>query len=164
TGASAAPPAGSASAQVVSAPSSVPLNTWVHVAGIFDSGAQALRLYVNGVLQQDYISGVPQVINGNPLMQVVVPFSTVFDSTQRLLIGAGDAGSLATGREFTKGLIDEPAIYNRPLAASEIQAIFAASSVGKFSNDLANRSNGVLIQNTAKNNRIGASGDNIADA
>jgi Ca2+-binding RTX toxin-like protein len=117
-------PAGAASATLRSAPNVVPLGTWTHVAGVFDATAHTLRLYVNGVLQQDYLNGVAQFVNGDPVMELATPFSTVFDSAEPLLIGAADAGSLPTGREFTNGAIDEAALYNRALSASEIQAIY----------------------------------------
>ena len=159
TAASPAPPPGANSAQVQSAPGSVPLNSWTHLAAVFNAQSQTLRLYVNGVQQQDYIGSTPQFLGGNPVMEVAVPFdNTAFFESHPLLIGAGDVGSLPTGREFLQGTIDEPAIYSRALGSDEIQAIYAAGSAGKQP-DLANRGAGVQVQAGAKNNWIGTNGD-----
>src|SRR5262249_12018964 len=115
SGANPAPPPRSSDAEITSAQHALLLNTWTHLAGTIDALMGALRLYVNGILQQEYIGTTPQVIGGNPVMQVIAPFATVFNaSSQPLLIGAGDFGSQGV-REFTTGLIDEPAIYGRAL-------------------------------------------------
>src|SRR5258708_15416963 len=45
----------------------------------------------------------------------------------------GDRGKL----EFYSGLIDEIAVYNRTISASEVQAIFKADSAGKCSRGAA---------------------------
>ena len=91
----------------------VPLNQFTHVAGVFDLSAQTARLYINGV-ERASSGGFshPLAVNNEPL-----------------LIGAGDLGGNA--RDFTNGLIDEAALYNRALSASEISAIFNAGTAGK---------------------------------
>jgi len=80
----------------------VPLNTWTHVAGTYDGAF--VRIYINGVLkgQTAYTSGIKS-------------------STDDLGIGGfvggaslGDVGSPFAGR------IDEAVIYNRALSPSEI--------------------------------------------
>jgi hypothetical protein len=92
----------------------IPLNTYTHVAGVFDAQAQTLRLFVNGVQ-----SGTTQTTN----------FNTLRVSSAPLLIGAGDFGG--GSRRFFNGQIDEASIYNRALSDTEIQAIFNADSAGK---------------------------------
>jgi hypothetical protein len=87
----------------------VPTNVWTHVVGTYDR--QYVRIYVNGT----------EV--GNASSSVAIPASL-----QAVLIGNED--SLAGDRAFD-GLIDELAIYNRALSASEIAAIYAAGSAGK---------------------------------
>ncbi|HWQ33398.1 MAG TPA: FG-GAP-like repeat-containing protein [Blastocatellia bacterium] len=85
----------------------IPLNAWTHLAAVYD-GAQ-IRLYVNGTL--DASAAATGAIPANTLP---------------LRIGANQSGG-----ELFQGLIDEPGIYNRALTASEIQAVFNASSAGK---------------------------------
>jgi hypothetical protein len=101
----------------------VPLNTFTHIAGVFDSSAQTLRLYVNGVER-----GV--VTN--------VGFNTIGDNDEPLLIGATDYGQFVNNRQFTNGLIDEVEVFNRALTQAEIQAIFNAGSAGKCRPSAAN--------------------------
>jgi hypothetical protein len=83
---------------------------WSHVATTFNSGAW--KLFINGVEVASKTSFV----------------STLFAGTANLMIGR-DAGPT----HFFSGLIDEPAVYNRALAAHEIAAIFNAGSAGKCS-------------------------------
>ena len=77
------------------------LNTWYHVAGVYNASAQTLDIYVNGVLDDGLLSGkVPssQAISG-------------VDTT----IGNGAGGS------YFNGVIDNLRIYSRALAPAEIQ-------------------------------------------
>jgi hypothetical protein len=92
----------------------VPLNTWTHVAGIFNAQAQTLCVFVNGV---------------KTCLLGTTNFNSLRVSTAPLLIGAGDFGGGA--RRFFNGQIDEASIYNRALSDTEIQAIFNADSAGK---------------------------------
>jgi hypothetical protein len=78
--------------------SSLPMNTWSHLAATYDG--TAMRLYVNGVL----VSNVAQA-------------GSIQVSTGALTIG-GDA---LYGQYFS-GRIDEVRVYNRALSAAEIQA------------------------------------------
>ncbi len=89
----------------------VPLNTFTHIAGVFDSSARTLRLYINGVE------------NGTVTN---LEISTIADNSEPLLIGATDFGSFVNIRQFTTGLIDEVDLYSRALSQSEIQTIFNA--------------------------------------
>jgi len=53
----------------------------------------------------------------------------------------------ATGAAYYKGLIDEAALYNRALSASEIQGIYSAGSLGKCGTDpLPYQASGYLYQ------------------
>jgi hypothetical protein len=80
---------------------------WTHVALVFYNGnySEKNKIYVNGQLQ------APSQISGTPS-------SCAFGPT--MLIGAGNpyAGYFYTGE------LDQVAVYNRELSASEIQAIY----------------------------------------
>lgn len=92
--------------ELTSASGAVPLNTWTHVA-VTKTGS-VYRLYVNGVqaAYRDY---------GN-----------LQTSSASLKIGTSYSSAY-----FFTGLIDEVDVYNRALSASEIQAIYNASSNGQ---------------------------------
>ncbi len=77
------------------------LNTWYHVAAVYDATAGTLSLYVNGVLNNGTLSGT-------------VPASQ-FDQAVNVNIGR------RTGGYYFNGLIDEVRIYNRALSQSEVQ-------------------------------------------
>jgi hypothetical protein len=76
--------------------STLPINTWTHLAGTYDG--TALRLYVNGVLAA-----------------TLAQAGSLTTTTGALRIG-GDASN-----EFFTGLIDEVRVYNRALSQTEIQ-------------------------------------------
>lgn len=82
--------------QNVYAGSSLPVNTWTHLAVTYDSAS--VRLYINGALVANKAQTAP-----------------LTTSTGALRIG----GSQAYG-EFFQGRIDEARIYNRALSAAEI--------------------------------------------
>ena len=77
------------------------LNTWYHVAGVYDNTARILNIYVNGVLDSGTLLGT-------------VP-SAQFNSTVNVNIGR------RTGGYYFNGIIDEIRIYNRALSQAEIQ-------------------------------------------
>ncbi len=81
------------------------LNTWYHVAGVYNATAQTLDIYVNGVLDNGVLSGT-------------VPAALV-NSPQNVNIGRRPAGY------YFQGIIDEVRIYNRALSVAEIQADMA---------------------------------------
>lgn len=113
---------------------SVPLNALTHVTGVFDSGAQVARLYINGV----------EKAVGS------IPISSIADNDEPLLIGATDYEQFVNTRQFAHGLIDEVEIFKRALSQSEIQSIVNADSAGKckpMSNDW-NATSGVLPDRT----------------
>ena len=83
-------------------PTTLPLNTWSHVATTYD-GAN-LRLFVNGAQVSS------RALTGS-----------MIQSTNPLRVGGN-----AVWGEYFSGLIDEVRIYNRALTASEIQADMAS--------------------------------------
>jgi chitodextrinase len=78
------------------------LNTWYHVAGVYDAVARTLDIYVNGVLDNGELSGT-------------VPSSQV-NSAASASIGR------RTGGFHFAGVIDDVRVYSRPLSAGEIVA------------------------------------------
>jgi hypothetical protein len=79
------------------------INQWYHVAGVYDAAAQTLTVYLNG-----------QVDNG-----LLVGPVTTSQQNSSLGVNIGRRAGLS-GFEF-KGMIDQVRIYNRALGASEIQ-------------------------------------------
>jgi chitodextrinase len=77
------------------------LNTWYHVAGVYNAAAQTLDIYVNGVLDDGVLNGV-------------VP-SSQFDPPVNVNIGKRGSGW------YFGGLIDEVRVYSRALSQVEIQ-------------------------------------------
>ncbi|MBX7054992.1 MAG: FG-GAP-like repeat-containing protein [Pyrinomonadaceae bacterium] len=94
-------------------------NTWYHGAVTYDG--TTIKLYVNGQLEN----------------QAAIGLNTVLES-YGLVIGHRAGGSFWTGQ------IDEPAIYDRELSASEIAAIYNAGSAGKCSTPCAPLPNGLV--------------------
>jgi hypothetical protein len=82
--------------------SSIPLNTWTHVAVTYDG--TALRHYINGVLDRS----------------TAVSCSVTNTNSRPIRIGANGAGA-----EVMNGAIDDVRIYDRPLSAAEIQTDMA---------------------------------------
>ena len=78
------------------------LNTWYHVAGVYDAAARTLHVYVNGVLDDGVLLGT-------------VPASQ-FDPAQNVIIGRRSGGFHFQGR------IDELRVYNTALTQAQIQA------------------------------------------
>ncbi len=98
--------------QAVISSTSVPLGTFVHIAVTVQQVATGtqLRIYQNGVQTGfAWLGRLP--FNGTAPLQL-----------------AGVAGGL---EETLNGILDEPTLYGRALAGSEIQAIFAAGAGGK---------------------------------
>lgn len=86
----------------VTSASTIPVNTWTHVAATYDGAL--MQVFVNGVLdgQQPYSGGI-------------------FNGTADLGIG-GVVGGVASGGgiSFFDGYIDEALVYNRALSVEEI--------------------------------------------
>jgi len=79
------------------------LNTWYHVAGVYNAATLSLDIYVNGVLDNG-------VLRGTIPSAQTIPNQTVY------------IGRRSNGFYFA-GIIDEAQIYNRALSAAEIQTI-----------------------------------------
>jgi glucose/arabinose dehydrogenase/PKD repeat protein len=86
------------------------LNTWYHVAGVYDAAAQTLSLYVNGNLDNGTLSGT-------------VP------SSQRVSTVAANIGRRTDGFNIS-GIVDDVRIYARALTQAEIQADMNAAVGG----------------------------------
>ncbi|HEX5221480.1 MAG TPA: immunoglobulin domain-containing protein [Verrucomicrobiae bacterium] len=82
---------------------------WYHLAAV--RGANLLEIYLNGQLQS----------------QTNVAFAQSY-GTQPLFFGS--SGQASFDRKF-RGTLDEVTLYNRPLAANEIAAIYNAGAAGK---------------------------------
>ena len=79
--------------------------TWYHVAGVYDSSAKTLALYVNGVLQQT--TSAP----------------TVWQCTGNTLIGRTNRGG--TALSFCQGSLDDLRFYTSALTAAQVQTLHA---------------------------------------
>jgi hypothetical protein len=99
--------------------------TWHHIAFTYDAEQKDVRLYVNGNL------GDSKNITQELLSGGYTPVSTV--TTDKLVFGADywGYGRFAPVGQGFPGKLDEISVYNRALAASEVQAIFNVGSVGK---------------------------------
>jgi subtilisin-like proprotein convertase family protein len=88
-------------------------NSFQHVAATYDKNTRRAVLYRNGVLL------------------ATTNYGTSFtpQTSYDLFLGTRPAGAFAN---HFKGLLDEPSIYNRPLSASEIKAIYNQGSAGKY--------------------------------
>lgn len=100
----------------------IPVGEWSHVAGVWHGGT-TFELYVNGV----QISATP-ISGGSP-----GPTMTMAENDVPVHFGRVESfgGSSSGPSAFYHGLIDEVEIFDRALSAGEIQAIFAAGSMGK---------------------------------
>jgi chitodextrinase len=82
------------------------LNTWYHVAGVYDAAARTLDIYVDGVLS-------------NGVLQGTVP-ARQYDAPESVTIGRRSGGY------SFQGTIDEVRLYDRALTPSEIQEVMNA--------------------------------------
>ena len=80
----------------------VALNTWYHVAAVYNAAARTLDIYVNGVLDDGVLNGT-------------VPGSQ-FDPNVSVSIGKRSGGW------YFNGTIDELRVYNVPLTQAQIQS------------------------------------------
>lgn len=77
---------------------------WVHLAGVYDSAADLMTLYVNGT-----VAGTKA-------------YSTPWDARRGLQIGAGSYGGSPTS--FFPGSIDDVRIYDKPLVQNDVTRLF----------------------------------------
>jgi len=111
--------AASVSAGVGTSPRKIPLNQWTHVAGVYDSAAQTMKLYHS---DDDLVkSGATEGNFG--------PDAGAADPTQGTTIAApaADSAVLQIGKDYGanafNGTIDEVRIYNRPLDITEVHIL-----------------------------------------
>jgi len=83
---------------------------WYHVAGVYNSIAQTVNVYVNGVLDDGTLTAT-------------VP-SGLFNTTSLVCIAAVSAGSNCTDSYNPNGTIDDVRLYNRALNASEVMKLY----------------------------------------
>jgi len=89
--------------------SSVPLDRWVQIAGVWDSNGDTVTssLYINGTLRNTATSGLLTFIGFNAYP----------------IIGGSSWGLTYTDSYFS-GIVDEVAIYDRALSAAEIKDLY----------------------------------------
>lgn len=88
----------------------VTTNVWYHVVGV--AGSNYLEMYVNGVMETNTTFDFPLDYGlGKPLM-------------------FGSSGESCYDRKL-HGLLDEVALYNRPLTSNEVAALYAGALAGK---------------------------------
>jgi hypothetical protein len=94
----------------VNTAATAPLNTWTHVAVVYDAGR--VITYLNGAEQHRYTGQ-----------------GTIGDAEPRLndLRLGGRSGAT----QFFQGRIDEVDVFNRAVTAAEVQRLYAAGSNGK---------------------------------
>ncbi|MBL7817975.1 MAG: T9SS type A sorting domain-containing protein [Saprospiraceae bacterium] len=84
----------------------LPINTWVHVAAVYDgsqsNNATRLKIYINGTAQTlSYAGTIPTSVNTNS--------------------AAIKIGATTSGAEYWSGRMDEMRLWNRALSVCEIQ-------------------------------------------
>ncbi len=79
------------------------LNTWYHLAGVYDAAAKTLSLYVNGVLQE------------------TVPYTHAFRADGHTTIGRGFFNAGPT--DYAHGAIDDVRFYQSALSPADVAAL-----------------------------------------
>lgn len=90
----------------------IPLNTWTHVAGTYD-----------GVNMYTYVNGVQ--------VGRTTHVGSIFTNSTPVLIGKSERQLSNYPTSFFNGSIDEVKIFNRFLSAEEVQTIFKESSTDR---------------------------------
>jgi len=91
-------------------------NVWTHIAATLDGGTGTMNIYTNGVLAAQTVTPIR-------------PFGALSPGNSSG-IGIGNLNDGLNNFPFT-GDIDELALYNRALTATEVQTIYNAGSAGK---------------------------------
>ena len=92
---------------ITTAPGLVPAGSWTNIAGVIDTVTGVMEVFVNGT----------EVLSGQTNGAMVA-------DSQPLTIGASDFGN-----NFFDGLIDEVQIYNRALASTDVQTLYADTEI-----------------------------------
>ena len=90
------------------------LGEWMHVAGVVDANARAMRIYVDAVLFHQCSFSGPTILAGGFPLRIGGPFQT-----------AGDQSAL-------DGVLDDLRIYDRALSAPEIRDLLLPIGVTRF--------------------------------
>src|SRR5579872_3349322 len=98
----------------------IPLNTWIHVAGVYDQSTGTRTMYVNGALAASRTDAPITILNASTKVGIGARMTT---STQPV--------------DFFAGKIDEVSFYGRALSGAEIAAIYNAGGGGKCKVPLA---------------------------
>ncbi|WP_236004653.1 LamG domain-containing protein [Amycolatopsis pittospori] len=84
-------------------------NTWTHLAGVYDSGAQQIRLYVNGDLQGS------------------AAWKSPWPATHEFAVGRAIVNSV--GKDYLAGSVDEIRTYDRVLTDAEVKSAVTRDNV-----------------------------------
>lgn len=111
------------------------IDTWYHVAGVYDASEQTIKLYVNGVEQVSTTTGT-------------IPAS-IGDDAGEFTIGAEDSGGTPTN--FFDGHIDEARVYKRALPAGDIAKLYnwAPGPIGYWKLDEGTGGNGATVYDSS---------------
>ena len=85
----------------------LPKNRWVHIAGVYNGST--MSIYMDGDLRRSVAHSGNITASGDPM---------------------GIGGHATDGNRFFPGLIDEVAVWNRALPASEIHQIYEVHTMG----------------------------------
>jgi hypothetical protein len=100
----------------VDSPEVFPVGAWTHVAGVLDASSGRLALYINGAVVSETTTSVRPFANLDPASEPA--------------LGIGNHGGTFHNFPF-HGRIDEWSLYDRPLQAGEVLALYQAGSNGK---------------------------------
>ncbi|WP_061989646.1 LamG domain-containing protein [Amycolatopsis regifaucium] len=84
-------------------------NTWTHLAGVYDSGAQQIRLYVNGDLQGS------------------TAWKSPWPATHEFAVGRAIVNGV--GKDYLAGAVDEIRTYDRVLTDAEVKSAVTRDNV-----------------------------------
>jgi prepilin-type N-terminal cleavage/methylation domain-containing protein len=84
---------------------SIPLNVWSHVAMVYDSANNKIKIYINGALDSEHLVTKPIKFTNN-----------------KILVGQWSTSYL--NNYVYDGIIDEALVFNRNLSDGEIKAIY----------------------------------------
>ena len=107
----------------------VSLNKWTHVVGVWNTNANTISIYFNGVLQS-----ITAVGAGTPGAFATTNPNASFP--QRIGYDGGDA--------VFNGLIDDVRIYNRALSASEVQELYNTGAANAAHSNTTALSSGLV--------------------